>query len=135
MNKLTYLWTVAFVFAFSLCATDAMAASSWSIGAFIDGFSVFFGNNSGGSSSGSDVFSTAYAKAIEAFVGVKYIVFILGGFGLIGLAFFAIFGRIHWKWFAGLLVGLAAVAAAGMIVDYATGSGIELGDTFITTPQ
>ncbi len=133
MNKLTYLWTIAFVFAFSLCATDAMAAGL-SFSGIINGVSSVFGFKLS-TDSGTGVFTAAYSKALQAFVGVKYIVFILGGFGLIGLAFFAIFGRIHWKWFAGLLVGLAAVAAAGMIVTYATGYKIELGDSFSTTQQ
>ena len=47
-------------------------------------------------------------------------IFIIGGFGLIGLAFAAIFGKVNWKWFAGLCVGLGIVAIAGLIVDYVT---------------
>ena len=53
---------------------------------------------------------------------LKTITFILGGFGLVGVAYSAIIGKVNWKWFAGLAVGLAILAAAGSIVEYATGS-------------
>ena len=36
------------------------------------------------------------------------------------LAFFAVFGKLKWTWFASLAVGLAILAAAGAIIDYAT---------------
>ncbi len=68
-----------------------------------------------------DAFSIAFGKVADAFLGAKQILFVIGGFGLIAIAFLAIFGKINWKWFTGLLVGLAIVAAAGMIVTYATG--------------
>lgn len=87
-----------------------------------------------GSMNSQDAFSIAFNKVADAFVGAKQILFVIGGFGLIAIAFLAIFGKINWKWFTGLLVGLAIVAAAGMIVTYATGEtdwGLDVtGDTF-----
>ncbi len=81
--------------------------------------------------------SAAETKAATTFQAVKKIMFILGGFGLVGVAFGAIFGKIKWTWFAGLAVGLAILAAAGSIVDFATSSGNgtgfatgKLGDEF-----
>ena len=73
------------------------------------------------------VFDTANKKASETFKAVKTVIFIVGGFGLVALAFFAVFGKLKWTWFASLAVGLAILAAAGAIIDYATsnsGSGI-----------
>ena len=81
------------------------------------------------------VMSTAKDKAISVFKAVKTIVFVVGGFGLVALAFQAIFGKVKWPWFAGLAVGLAILAAAGAVVDYATGANAvqgELGDSFHT---
>ena len=72
-------------------------------------------------------------KAANTFKAVRSIIFIVGGFGLVGVAFGAIIGKINWKWFAGLAVGLAILGAAGSIVDYATGSFQDqdkFGDTF-----
>ena len=64
------------------------------------------------------VFDTANKKASETFKAVKTVIFIVGG--LVALAFFAVFGKLKWTWFASLAVGLALLAAAGAIIDYAT---------------
>jgi len=70
---------------------------------------------------GQGLMTVAANKAIIMFRHVKAIIFIVGGFGLVGIAFQAIFGKVKWSWFAGLAVGLAILAAAGAIVNYATG--------------
>ena len=78
-----------------------------------------------------DVMSLATTKVSHVFERVKTIVFLLGGFGLVAVAFLAIFGKLNWKWFAGLAVGLAIVAAASAIVGYSTGRGMTgVTDTF-----
>ena len=71
---------------------------------------------------GASLMGQAQNKTRNVFDSVKTITFILGGFGLVGVAYSAIIGKINWKWFAGLAVGLAILAAAGSIVEYATGS-------------
>ena len=111
MKKLSSILTVALTFAFVMLATNAMA----------------------GGIASSDAFDIVLEKVIAAFVDSKLVIFVIGGFGLIAVAFLAIFGKVHWKWFAGLLLGLAVVAGAGMVVDYATGDGgmqTNLSDTF-----
>ena len=71
---------------------------------------------------GGDVMDTATSKAVGLFTHVKTIIFVVGGFGLVGIAFQAIFGKVKWTWFAGLAVGLGILAAASAIINYATGS-------------
>ena len=66
------------------------------------------------------VFGAAKNKLNQLFQNAKLVVFVIGGFGLIALAFQAIFGKVKWPWFAALGFGLAVVAAAGAIVNYAT---------------
>lgn len=78
------------------------------------------------SSSANGVMETAAGKAVTVFNHIKMIIFIVGGFGLVGIAFQAIFGKVKWTWFAGLAVGLGILAAAGAIVNYATGA--KMGD-------
>ena len=77
----------------------------------------------------ADVFSTIQNKAKTGFEGVKKIVFVVGGFGLVGLAVGAIFGAVKWKWFASLAIGLAILAAANAVVQYATNSSAGLSDS------
>ena len=71
--------------------------------------------------------NVAAGKAVRIFNHVKMIIFIVGGFGLVGIAFQAIFGKVKWTWFAGLAVGLAILAAAGAIVNYASGDTMGAG--------
>ena len=112
-NNMWTLLTLAFVFTLSMFG-DASAAPT-----------------------GATVAETATQKAVTVFQSVKTIMFVLGGFGLVGLAATMVFGKTNWKWFAYLATGLAILAAAGAIIDYATGSGQNaeggkygLGDTF-----
>ncbi len=112
MKKFTSILTVALTFAFVLLASNAMA---------------------GDYMTSSNAFDIVLQKVTAAFTDSKLVIFVIGGFGLIAVAFLAIFGKVHWKWFAGLLIGLAVVAGAGMVVDYATGDGsmqTNLSDTF-----
>ena len=71
--------------------------------------------------SAASVFDTAKGKLGDLFKNAKTVLFVIGGFGLIALAFQAIFGKVKWPWFAALAFGLAVVAAAGAVVDYAVG--------------
>ena len=80
----------------------------------------------------STVFGTAHKKAKDTFKAVKATIFIVGGFGLVALAFFAVFGKLKWSWFASLAVGLAILAAAGAIIDYATTNSGSGGDNLTT---
>ena len=96
-------------------------------------FTVAFAN----ASFAQGLMNVAAGKAVQIFNHVKMIIFVVGGFGLVGIAFQAIFGKVKWTWFAGLAVGLAILAAAGAIVNYATGdkmgngaSGAPVVDTF-----
>jgi hypothetical protein len=91
---------------------------------------VFFGSIDS-AMAGSTIMGDAKAKVGNVFDSVKAIIFVLGGFGLVGVAWGCIWGKINWKWFGALAVGLAIVAAAGSIVNYATGDTVsELAGNF-----
>lgn len=83
-----------------------------------------------GDACADDVMGLALSKTRNVFEKVKSIIFVLGGFGLVAVAFLAIFGKVNWKWFAGLAVGLAILAAANAIVQYSAGANAGLVDTF-----
>ena len=97
MNKLFSIMAMALVAGVMLWAGDAFATSS-----------------------SETAWGIAFTKVSEAFQYSRKMIFIVGGFGLIVLAFFAIFGKLNWKWFAALCVGLGIVAIAGLIIDYVT---------------
>ena len=83
---------------------------------------------------GSSIMTNATDKASAVFNSVKTIIFVIGGFGLVGVAWGAIWGKINWKWFGALAVGLAIVAAAASIINYATGDSMTgVKDTFSTS--
>lgn len=95
---------------------------------------AFAGDASAQAVTDGSIMGLAQDKALNTFQAVKTIIFVVGGFGLVGIAFTAIFGKVNWKWFAGLAVGLAILAAAGSIVNYATGDSNAtsgMADTFI----
>ncbi|MBQ3695429.1 MAG: hypothetical protein II938_00445 [Alphaproteobacteria bacterium] len=79
----------------------------------------------------TDLFGTAATKLGTVFQNVRVIVFILGGFALVGFAVAAIFGKFEWKKVAILAVGLALLAVASQVVQYAineeSGSGPSYG--------
>ena len=111
MNKfLKYLSFFAIV-ALAFVATDAFAGAS--------------GIGSQGSMAGDqgNVFTVVLDKMLTTFRNVRAVIFVVGGFGLVGLAFAAIFGKVKWSWLAALAVGLAIVAVAGAVVDYVTQQG------------
>lgn len=74
----------------------------------------------------ADLFDTAAGKLATVFKNVRQIVFILGGFALVAFAIAAIFGKLDWKKVAILAVGLALLAVASQVVEYAVTS--EEGD-------
>ena len=83
---------------------------------------VILGLSENAWASGDSIMTDAQVKVRNVFDSVKTITYILGGFGLVGIAYSAIMGKVKWAWFAGLAVGLAILAAAGSIVEYATGT-------------
>ena len=71
-------------------------------------------------SSKTGFFGEAACRFMNTFQSVRTMVLIFGGFGLIVLAVAAILGKIKWAALGALAAGLAIVAVAGKVVDYAT---------------
>ncbi len=97
MNKYLRVCMMVAVAAIMFTAVDALAAEG-----------------------GNDVFSTVLNKLLVTFKNIRNVIFVVGGFGLVGLGFAAIFGKVKWPWLAALACGLAIVALAGAMVDYVT---------------
>ncbi len=112
MNKYFKMFMFLAVASLMLFAGDAFAADS-------------------GLGSEDNVFDTVIGRLTTTFKNVRTVVFVLGGFGLIGLGFSAIFGKVKWGWVAAVASGLAVVALAGAAVDYVTQSDnlVDVTDT------
>ena len=67
----------------------------------------------------SDAFAQAYNTLTETFKNARSVVYVLGGFGLIGVAVGGIMGKINWKWLAMICIALAILAGADSIINYA----------------
>ena len=74
-----------------------------------------------------DIFEEASTKMKDLFSNIRRIVFIMGAFALVGFAIAAIFGKLEWKKVAVLAVGLALLAVASQVVDYAISEGSDGG--------
>lgn len=72
-------------------------------------------------------------RAVFIIEHVKVIAYVLGGFGLVGVAWGAIFGKINWKWFGNLAIGLFIISWMGMTIDYFTGRTKSAENAFKTT--
>ena len=88
------------------------------IGLFLYGFEALAAETAGGET--NSAFKRAADIMTTTFKNVRMIVYILGAFGLIGIAVGAIMGKINFKWLAVLAIGLAIVAGADAIIKYAT---------------
>lgn len=101
MNTFVKYLSLFAIVSIAFLATDALASGTSSLGS-------------------EDAFSIILTRMVTTFRNVRSVIFVVGGFGLVGLAFAAIFGKVKWAWLAALAVGLAIVAIAGAVVDYVT---------------
>ncbi|PZR86534.1 MAG: hypothetical protein DI537_28395 [Stutzerimonas stutzeri] len=66
------------------------------------------------------IFQTLSTKGTSTFSNLRVIMFIIAGFGIIGMAAMAFFGKFDWRWTFSMGGGLIILAAAGGIIYYAT---------------
>ncbi|MFI3241988.1 MAG: TrbC/VirB2 family protein [Alphaproteobacteria bacterium] len=86
------------------------------------------GGASAASVTGDDsIEGIALDKGVQVFKAARNIMFVIGGFGLVAVAFAAIAGKMNWKWVGSLAIGLGIIAAASAVIDYVTGDGLSGG--------
>lgn len=94
---------------------------------------LLYGFDAFAATGGDGIFTRAVNILKTTFKNVRMIVYVLGAFGLIGIACGAILGKISFKWLAYLAIGLAIVAAADGIINYAIHSNVNDEAQFGTT--
>lgn len=67
------------------------------------------------------LFNDLITKGAEIFTGVRDIVFVVSGFGIIGVAVGGFFGNMNWKWLGAIIIGLMVVGLTGSIIQFVAG--------------
>lgn len=76
------------------------------------------------------LFGDLTAKGIEIFEGMRDIIYVVAGFGIIGVAIGGFFGNINWKWLGAIVIGLMVIGLTGGILTYIGGTDApEIEDT------
>ena len=56
---------------------------------------------------------------------MRDIVYVVAGFGIIGVAVGGFFGNLNWKWLSAIIIGLVVLAVTGAFVKYVTGEEVQ----------
>ncbi len=71
-----------------------------------------------------ELFADLIAKGSEIFMGMRDIIYVVSGFGIIGVAIGGFFGTINWKWLGAIMIGLMVLASTAALVQYITGAEV-----------
>lgn len=95
--------------------------------------SAYANNGSdGGAGGNSGLFGDLIAKGAEIFKGIREIIYVVAGFGIIGVSVGGFFGNLNWKWLGAIIIGLMVIGLTGSIIEYVGADGAtvkEIGDT------
>ena len=73
----------------------------------------------------AELFGELTAKGAEIFTGMRDIIYVVAGFGIIGVAVGGFFGNLNWKWLGAIIIGLMIIAMTAAFVQYVTGEELE----------
>lgn len=69
-------------------------------------------------------------KGIEIFTGMREIIYVVAGFGIIGIAIGGFFGNLNWKWLGAVIIGLVIIAVTAAFINYVAGEKVvDIEDT------
>lgn len=57
----------------------------------------------------------------EIFEGLRDLIYVVAGFGIIGVAVGGFFGNLNWKWLGAIVIGLVVIASTGELITAITG--------------
>lgn len=67
------------------------------------------------------LFDDLTAKGAEIFTGMRDIIYVVAGFGIIGVAVGGFFGTLNWKWLGAIIIGLTVIALTGSFITAVAG--------------
>ncbi len=78
----------------------------------------------------STLFSELTSKGSEIFTGMRDIIYVVSGFGIVAVAIGGFFGTFNWKWLSSIIVGLMVLATTAAWINYVTdgSGGSKIGD-------
>ena len=110
------------VCSFDVCyATGASANAS---NTNIPQDATFCGANKG-------VFSELVMTGQKIFNRLRDLIYVVAGFGIIGIAVGGFFGNLNWKWLGAIVISLVVIACAGELIVLLTGCE-QYGTSLIT---
>lgn len=74
-----------------------------------------------GCSSDLGLFSGLITTGGEIFKGLRDLIYVVAGFGIIGVAVGGFFGNLNWKWLGAIVIGLVVIATTGELINAITG--------------
>ena len=69
------------------------------------------------------------AKGKEIFDGLREIIYVVAGFGIIGVSVGGFFGNLNWKWLGAIVIGLMVIGLTGSIIAYVGGGELLVDNT------
>ncbi len=74
-----------------------------------------------GCSSNYGLFSGLIDTGRKIFKGLRDLIYVVAGFGIIGVAVGGFFGNLNWKWLGAIVIALVVIATTGEIINMITG--------------
>ncbi len=74
-----------------------------------------------GCSINSGLFSGLLMTGQEIFTNLRELIFVVAGFGIIGVSVGGFFGNLNWKWLGAIMIALVVIASTGGIIQLITG--------------
>lgn len=67
------------------------------------------------------LFSGLINTGQKIFTGLRDLIYVVAGFGIIGVAVGGFFGNLNWKWLGAIIIGLVVIATTGELINAITG--------------
>ncbi len=74
-----------------------------------------------GCSGNLGLFSGLVTAGKEIFEGLRDLIYVVAGFGIIGVAVGGFFGNMNWKWLGAIVISLVVIATTGELITAITG--------------
>ena len=67
------------------------------------------------------IFSGLITTGSKIFNGLRDLIYVVAGFGILGVAVGGFFGNLNWKWLGAIIISLVVIATTGEIINMITG--------------